>query len=66
MKTFACKDLGMDCSFVATGSTVEDVKQKAIAHAQVVHKDMLATMTPEQMNDLVQSVEKNIRTVVAG
>jgi len=66
MKTFACKDLGMDCSFVATGSTEEEVKGKAIAHAQVVHKDMLATMTPEQMNDLVQSVEKNIRTVVAG
>jgi predicted small metal-binding protein len=66
LKTFACKDLGMDCSFVASGSTVEEVKEKAIAHAQVVHIDMLATMTPAQMNDLVQAVEKNIRTVMVG
>jgi predicted small metal-binding protein len=66
LKTFACKDLGMDCSFIATGDTAEEVKEKAFAHAQVVHKDMLATMTPEQMNDLAQGVEKNIRTVMVG
>jgi len=31
---FACRDMGMDCDFVATGSTVDEVKAKAMAHAQ--------------------------------
>jgi predicted small metal-binding protein len=65
MKSFACKDLGMDCSFVATGGTVEEVTQKAMAHAQVVHQDLLSKMTPEQVNDLALNVEKNIRTISA-
>jgi predicted small metal-binding protein len=66
MKTFACKDLGLDCSFVATGSTVEEVKGKAMTHAQVVHQDLLAKMTPVQINELVQNIEKGTRSVVAG
>ena len=28
MKEFACKDLGIDCSFVATGNTVDEVKKE--------------------------------------
>lgn len=66
MKSFACKDLGLDCSFVATGSTVEEVKDSAMAHAKVVHQDLLATMTPVQINELVQNIEKSTRNVVAG
>ena len=61
MLKFACKDVGMDCNFVATGATTEDVKQKAFAHAGVVHADMLKTMNQDQMAQLTEAVEANIK-----
>ena len=63
MKTFACKDLGMDCSFVATGETVEEVKNKAMAHAQKVHADVLKQMTatPAGMAEMEKALMKAIK-----
>ena len=61
MLKFACKDLGMDCSFTATGATLEEVKQKAMTHAESVHKDMLSKMTPKQLEELNQNVISKIR-----
>jgi predicted small metal-binding protein len=62
MKSLACKDMGMDCDFVATGNTVEEVKQKAMAHAQVVHADILKTMSsPAQMAEMQKTMDKIIK-----
>jgi len=61
MLKFACKDAGVDCGFVATGETAEDVKKAAFAHAEVVHKDILQTMSSEQLDALAKTVETNIR-----
>lgn len=61
MLKFACKDAGMECTFVATGNSVEEVKQSAFAHAEVVHKDILKSMTPEQLEGLEKTVELNIK-----
>ena len=33
MLKFACKDVGLDCDFVATGAIAEEVKGKAFADA---------------------------------
>lgn len=62
MLKFACKDTGVDCDFVATGETVEEIKEKAFAHAGVVHADLLKSMTEEQMVELTRTVEANIQT----
>lgn len=56
MQKFECKSLGINCNFVATGNTVDEVKMKAMEHAQSVHKDMLAKMTPQQKADLEQNI----------
>jgi predicted small metal-binding protein len=61
MLTFACKDAGVDCSFIATGDSIEEVKQMAFAHAEVVHKDILQSMTPEQLEALAKTVEANTK-----
>jgi predicted small metal-binding protein len=61
MFKFACKDVGMDCTFVATGNTVEEVKEAAFAHAGVVHKDVMQSMTPEQLEGLAKTVEEKIQ-----
>lgn len=61
MLTFACKDVGVDCDFVATGATVEEVKEKAFTHAGVAHADILKGMNEEQMAQLTKTVEANIK-----
>jgi predicted small metal-binding protein len=63
MLSFACKDTGADCDFVATGETVEEVKEKAFAHAGVVHAEEMKSMTEEQRADLVREVEAKIKSV---
>jgi predicted small metal-binding protein len=62
MKTLKCRDLGMDCDHVVTGSTVEEVKQKAFEHAGKVHADIMKTMsTPQQMADMEKLVLRKIQ-----
>ena len=56
MLKFECKNLGTNCSYVAAGNTVEDVKQDAEKHAQTVHKDLLAKMTPKQIDEMYKTI----------
>jgi len=62
MLKFACKDSGLDCEFVATGATVDEVKQNAFAHATVVHAEILNKMSEEQLAQLTKTLEANITT----
>jgi predicted small metal-binding protein len=58
MLKFECKNLGTNYSYIATGNSAEDVKKDAVAHAQIVHKDLLAKMTPQQINDMYKTVTR--------
>ncbi len=60
MFKFACKDVGVDCNFVATGATREEVKKKAFDHAGVVHADLMKDMTESQKAELTKAVEAHI------
>ena len=44
--TLACKDFGVDCSFVARGETEEETLAKGIKHVKEVHG-----YSDEQVND---------------
>ena len=61
MEKFACKNLGMDCDFVAEGATKEEVMKMAMEHGNVVHADMMKDMTPEQMAEFGQKLEASIQ-----
>ncbi len=64
MYRFECKDLGMiQCNFSATGQTTDEVKNKAIQHAQQVHADMLKGMSPQQTEDFIKTVVSKIKSV---
>ncbi len=63
MLKFACKDTGVECEFVATGATVEEVKQNAFAHARAVHAELLSQMSEEQLAQLTQTLEANIKAM---
>lgn len=36
-KTLTCRDVGVDCDFVARGENDEDIMQQAAAHAKAAH-----------------------------
>jgi predicted small metal-binding protein len=61
MLKFACKDVGLKCDFVATGATAAEVKEKAFAHAGVVHADILKPMNKDELEQLTKTVEENIK-----
>ena len=61
MEKFACKNLGMDCDFVATGETKEEVLKVAMEHGSTVHADMMKDMTQEQMAEFAQKLEASIQ-----
>ncbi len=60
MFKFACKDVGVDCTFVATGKSVEDVKKEAFAHAAVAHADIMNSLTEAQKAELTKNVIAHI------
>jgi predicted small metal-binding protein len=58
MMKLECKDLGTNCSYVAQGNTLDEVKKKAMEHTQAVHPDFLAKMSPQQMADLDKTLTR--------
>jgi predicted small metal-binding protein len=54
-KVFRCRDIGMQCDFVARGDTEDEVMSKAAAHAK---KDHGMTEIPA---DLVQKIRSAIK-----
>jgi predicted small metal-binding protein len=53
--TLACRDLGMDCGFVAKGKSDEKVMKKATKHLRKKHKML------EVSPDLAQRARSSIR-----
>lgn len=52
-----CRDVGLDCDFETRGATEEEVLQKAVVHARIVHE--LPDIPPE----LATKVRAAIRTI---
>ena len=63
MEKFACKNLGLDCNFETSGATKEETMQKAMAHGNVVHAELMKNMTEEQMKAFGQQLEASITSV---
>jgi predicted small metal-binding protein len=56
-KQLACADMGVNCDFKATGDTLQEVLQKAGAHAAEVHG--ITNMPPEMLAQ-VESMVKDV------
>ncbi len=63
MQKFSCKDLGIQCDFVATGATKDEVLRKAMQHGNTVHADMMKKLTKEQAAKFTRDLEASIKTV---
>lgn len=55
-KEVRCRDVGVDCDWVVTGETEEEIMKKAAEHAEKAHG--MKEIPPE----LVQRVREAIRT----
>ena len=55
-KTVSCRDVGMDCDFVARGETDEDILQQCTEHAR---KDHGMTEIPAELADKVLGAIRN-------
>ncbi len=64
MKTLACKDMGVDCDYVSTKPTAQEVKDDLLAHAQEAHSEMLAGMKEQDKADMVRQMDERMKDVV--
>jgi predicted small metal-binding protein len=62
MEKFACKNLGLDCDFVVSGATKDEVLKKAMEHGSMVHADLMQSMTKEQAAQFAQKLEASIQS----
>ena len=60
MFTLACKDMGMECDFVAEGATKEEALQKSEEHALDVHAMTEDNFTPELREKAASMVKESI------
>jgi predicted small metal-binding protein len=51
-KTVSCRDVGMDCDFVATGNTEEEVLRQCAEHARTDHN---MNVIPAEVADRVRA-----------
>jgi predicted small metal-binding protein len=56
-KQLRCRDVGLNCDFEARGTTDEEVLQKAVVHARIVHE------IPDVPPELATKVRAAIRTI---
>lgn len=58
MKTLACKDMGVNCGYVAKAETEEEVIEMMNEHAKKSHRDkieeMAKSMSQEEMEKMMR------------
>lgn len=60
-KTLSCRDLGVECDFVAKGKTAEEVKEKMMEHAAEAHKEIMEDMTDEKMKAMEKKMDEMMK-----
>ena len=57
-KKLSCRDVGVDCDFVACGKTEEEIFQKASEHAK---KDHGMNEIPKELYDRARSAIRDVQ-----
>ena len=58
MKNLACRDIGGECDFVASGETADEVKRAMYDHAGQTHPELLANMDEQEKEELEELMDK--------
>jgi predicted small metal-binding protein len=63
---YSCKDMGLNCSFIVKGETLEEVTKKALEHVKENHtNDFNSLFTAPQIEEMRKALSRSTR-VVAG
>lgn len=65
MFRFACRDVGIDCDYVVTAATVDEVMKNAGQHAAVAHADLHRGISETEKDQLRKQVLASIKPVSA-
>jgi HSP20 family protein len=63
MKTLACSDMGIECDYVSTKPTAQEVKDDLLAHAQDVHSEMLVSMSEQEKAEMMRQMDERMKDV---
>ena len=58
MKQLACRDLGMDCDFIATAETEDEIMKQGAEHGKKVHGYTDADFTPEMVEKVKGAIKE--------
>jgi predicted small metal-binding protein len=62
---YTCKGMGLNCPFMISGITVEEVTEKALEHVLENHtKEFKSIKTPEEIEQMKQALARSTRVVV--
>lgn len=57
MKQVGCRDMGVNCNYVASGKTDEEIKKNLWAHAEKSHAEVVKSLTPEKRKELTAKMD---------
>lgn len=57
MKQVGCRDMGVNCDFVAKGATDDEIKKNLWAHAENSHAEVVKSLTPEKRKELTTKMD---------
>lgn len=61
---YACKDMGLNCTFVVKGETVEEVTKKALEHVREKHAENFNSIhSPAEIQQMEQALARSTRLV---
>jgi predicted small metal-binding protein len=63
MQKFACKNIGLNCDYVAMSATKEETVKKAMEHGMKAHADLMKNMTADQSKQFAKRLEDSIQAV---
>ncbi len=63
---YACRDMGLNCTFVAKGNTVEEVTQIALEHVREKHaEDFNVIQSSAQIEEMKKALARSVRVVAS-
>ena len=61
---YSCKSMGLNCPFIVTGETLEEVTKKALEHVQETHaNDFNSIHSPAEIERMEQALARSTNVV---